>query len=116
MNESVSERVELVNVFGDLATFVRNIFRDEVVGAEGHTYGNDAVRDKNTISVEEFAEVRERGVSSDDVRGELADGVGGHIPGDEDLGLGHFEGQSGVFRDIAGEPGKQRKHDTELCG
>ena len=67
MNESVSERVELVNVFGDLATFVRNIFRDEVVGAEGHTYGNDAVRDENTISVEEFAEVRERGV----IRGEL---------------------------------------------
>ena len=64
MNESVSDRVELVDVFGDVATFVRNIFRDEVVGAEGHTYGNDAVRDKNTISVEEFAEVRERGVSA----------------------------------------------------
>ena len=49
MNESVSERVELVNIVGDLATFVRNIFRDKVVGAEGHTYGNDAVRDKNMM-------------------------------------------------------------------
>ena len=37
------------------------------------------------------------------------------IPGDEDPGLGHFEGQSCVVRDNAGEPGKQRKHDTELC-
>ena len=36
MNESVGERVELVNVVGDLATFVRNLFRDKVVGAEGH--------------------------------------------------------------------------------
>ena len=116
MNKSISERVKLVNISRDQVTFVGNVFRDKVVSAKGHSYSNNAVRDKNTISVEEFAEVRERGVSADDVRGELADGVGGHIPGDEDLGLGHFEGQSGVFRDIAGEPGKQRKHDTELCG
>ena len=60
MNESVSERVELVNVVGDLATFVRNLFRDKVVGAEGHTYGNDAVRDKNTIERHVFTFARFR--------------------------------------------------------
>ena len=48
------------------------------------------------------------------VGSELADVVGGRIPVDEDVGLGHFEGQSSVFRDIAGEPGKQRKHDTMM--
>ena len=116
MHESVRERVELVDIVADLATFVSDIFRDKVVGAEGHTDGNDAIRDKNIISVEEFAEVRERVISADHVRSELADVVGGHIPVDEDVGLGQFEGQSGVFRDIAGEPGKERKHDTELCG
>ena len=116
MHESVRERVELVDIVADLATFVSDIFRDKVVGAEGHTDGNDAIRDKNIISVEEFAEVRERVISADHVRSELADVVGGHIPVDEDVGLGQFEGQSSVFRDIAGEPGKERKHDTELCG
>ena len=116
VDEAVSERVELVDIVGDLATFVRDIFRDKVVGAEGHTYSNDAVRDKNTISVEEFAEVRERVISADHVRSEFADVVGGRILVDEDAGLGHFEGQSSVFRDISGELGKQRKHDTELCG
>jgi hypothetical protein len=116
MNKSVSDRVELVNIVGDQATFVRNILRDKVVSAEGHSYSNDAIRDKNAISVEEFAEVRERVISADRVRSELADVVRGRIPVDEDLGLGHFEGHSSVLRDIAGEPGKKRKHDTELCG
>ena len=55
MHESVRERVELVDIVADLATFVSDIFRDKVVGAEGHTDGNDAIRDKNIISVEEFA-------------------------------------------------------------
>ena len=80
MDESVRERVELVDIVADLATFVSDIFRDKVVGAEGHTDGNDAIRDKNIISVEEFAEVRERVISADHVRSELADVVGGHIP------------------------------------
>ena len=116
MHESVRERVELVDIVADLVTFVSNIFRDKVVGAEGHTDGNDAIRDKNIISDEELAEVRERVISADHVRSEFADVVGGRILVDEDAGLGHFEGQSSVFRDISGEPGKQRKHDTELCG
>ena len=77
MHESVRERVELVDIVADLATFVSDIFRDKVVGAEGHTDGNDAIRDKNIISVEEFAEVRERVISADHVRSELADVVGG---------------------------------------
>jgi hypothetical protein len=39
MDESVRERVELVDIVADLATFVSNIFRDKVVGPEGHTDG-----------------------------------------------------------------------------
>ena len=60
MDKSISDRVKLVNISGDQVTFVSNIFRDKGVGAEGHTYRNDAIRDKNTISVDEFAEVREK--------------------------------------------------------
>ena len=33
------------------------LFRDKGVSAEGHTYSNDAIRDKNTVSVDELAEV-----------------------------------------------------------
>ena len=86
MNESFSKRVKLVNILRDQLTFVRNIFSDKVVSAEGHTYSNDAIRDKNPVNVDEFAEVRERVISMDHVRIQLEDSDCS-ILGDEDLGL-----------------------------
>ena len=63
VNKSISERVKLVDIIGDQVTFVSNIFRDKVVIAEGHAYSDDAIRDKNIVSVDELAEVREREAS-----------------------------------------------------